>query len=105
MAAYRQQGAMADEASYGGVGAHDDLVSAFQIANAICRFEARINPHESDETSVVNLDAPPIGDSGGMRVEPFDEFEAMAGLPQGERLIEDAADAFNELDFSERGYY
>jgi hypothetical protein len=105
MAAYRQQGAMADEASYGGVGAHDDLVSAFQIANAICRFEARINPQESDESFEVNLDAPPIGDAGGMHVEPFDEFEAMAGLPHGERLIEDAADAFNELDFSERGYY
>lgn len=105
MASYRQQGALADEASFGGVGAHDDLVSAFQIANAICRFEAMIDPQAGDESFAVNLDEIPTGDSGGMRVEPFDEFEAMAAFPRSEQVLNDAADAFNELDFSEREYY
>lgn len=105
MASYKQQGFRDGEMQYNSVGTHDDLVSAFQIAYAISRFEAAIDPQASSETFEINLNAPSIGDAGGMRVEPFDEFEAMAGIPQSERLVEDAADAFNELDFSERGYY
>lgn len=105
MAAYRQHGAMADEASFGSVGTHDDLVSSFQIANAIGRLESMVDPTASDDGFTVDLDdPPPLGDSGGFRVESFDEFEGMAAQSRSEEY-NNAADAFDELDFSEREYY
>ena len=99
MASYRQHGAMADEASYGSVGTHDDLVSSFQIANAISRFEAAVDPGQSNQSFEIDLDAMPVGDSGGTpSVEAFDEFESRAALTHlGSDFDEDSVEPFDEL--------
>jgi hypothetical protein len=72
MASYKQHGAMADETSFGSVGTHDDLVSSFQIALAVSRLDAAIDPGEAQEAFYVDLDTP-VGET---ELEAFDEFEA-----------------------------
>ena len=82
MASYKQHGAMADDASFGSVGTHDDLVSSFQIAYAISRFEAALQPGENEDVGVVDLNAPRGDIDGNTFSEPFDEFDGAAYGPQ-----------------------
>ena len=98
MASYKQHGANADEASFGSVGTHDDLVSSFQIAYAISRFEAAIDPGASTAPFEVNLDAMPIGDSGGFdTAEAFDEFDSGGATLLGGSQSWDGVEPFDEL--------
>ena len=98
MASYRQQGTKGFDATWESVGTHDDLVSSFQIANAISSFEAEIDPGQSSQPFEVDLDAMPIGDSGGTpSAEAFDEFESRALTHLGSDFDEDGAEPFDEL--------
>jgi hypothetical protein len=101
MSSYKQLGFSDGETQYGSVGTHDDLVSSFQIAYAISRLEAAIDPQQSDEPFEVDLDALPVGDAGGAyTAEAFDEFDAREStLGVGSRGDDawNTAEAFDEF--------
>lgn len=92
MSCYRQKDNLGDQGSYGGAGGHDDFVSSFQIANAVCRLEAQTIPGNFD---VGEIDMDDVTQDDGS-LGPFDE---LAPINPGESFGE------YEDDDTEEGLY
>jgi hypothetical protein len=74
LSSYREHDVGAGESTWGGVGSHDDLVSAFQIAVTVARLEQPIDPAEAASAFTIDQDAPTFAGGGGTEeVEAFNE--------------------------------
>jgi hypothetical protein len=71
LSSYRMLDRYGDEASYGGVGQHDDFASSLQIGIAVCRLETSTLPTEWDYREIDMDEAESTGD-----LTPFDEIGA-----------------------------